>query len=90
MVSQGSGGKSMTGNLCCSFFLSYRADSEPAAASGRRVLGVTSGLGTIYTQFNSGVMEPLFVEKCLFSYVHADMVDLTYVAPSALLVTKKA
>ena len=53
----------------------YRADWEPAAASGRRVLGVSSGLvGTIYTQSNSGVMENPYFEKLAdFSHVHVDM-----------------
>ena len=53
----------------------YRADLEPAAARGVRVLGVPSAaVGTTYTQFNSDFMENPYFEKL------AD-VDMWWICP---------
>ena len=83
----GSGGESgghKASSIC-------RADWEPAAASGRRVLGMSWGCpavlwGTIYTESNPGFMEnPDFEKLAYFSCVHVDMWWIGPCGPSALL-----
>ena len=74
----------------------YRADREPEAASGWRVLRVfwrcPAGLvGTVYTQSNSDFMEnPCFEKLADFSRVMWICGGLAPCGPSVLLATKKA